>query len=75
MNNSNNNKKIGMALLRQTQILSQNNAITPDERTVIASCIQEGMATGTYNRLKEVLFEVLATTALPEVVEEMLLEI
>ena len=73
--NNRHNKKLGMELLQKTQILSQNNAITTNERIAIASSISEGMATGTFNGLKNVLFEILQTTTLPEVVEEMILAI
>ncbi len=73
--NSGNNKKIGMQLLRQTQVLSQNNAISTEERVVITSCIREGITTGNFDGLKDKLFEVWETTTLPEIVEEMLMEI
>ena len=73
--NNRQNKKLGMELLQKTQILSQNNAITTNERVAIASSISEGMTTGTFSRLKDILFEILPTTTLPEVVEEMILAI
>ena len=73
--NSRQNKKLGMELLQKTQILSQNNAITTKERIAIASSISEGMATGTFGGLKILLLEILATTDLPEIVEEMILSI
>ena len=72
MNNSKNKKKLGVELLQQTQILSQNNAITVAERNAIASAIKDGMASGTFEVLEKVLMGVLETTTLPEVVEEML---
>lgn len=75
MNNRQNKKLLGMELLRKTQILSQSNAITTKERLAIASSISEGMATGTFSRLKDILFEILPTTELPEIVEEMILSI
>lgn len=75
MDNGKNPKKVGMVLLKQTQILSQNGAITTEERTTIASCIKEGMVTGTFERLKDMLFEILETTKLPEIVEEMIMNI
>ena len=73
--NNGNNKKLGMYFLQQTQVLSQNNAISMEERLLISSCIQEGMRTGNFERLTAALFEILETTTLPEVVEGMLLEI
>lgn len=75
MNNSNNPKMLGLKLLRQTQILSQNGDISTQERAAFSSYIKEGMATGNFDKLKCKLFELLETTKLPHIVEEMIINI
>lgn len=76
MNNGiKNNKKIGVKLLSLTQVLYQNNAITTEQKDSIASFIQEGMKIGTFDKLKILLFDILETTPLPMVVEDMIMEI
>lgn len=76
MNNGlNNPKKVGLWLLQQTQILSQNNAISTGDRIAIASYIKEGMATRNFEKLQDKLIEVLDRTTLPEIVEEMIISI
>lgn len=72
MNNGNNPKKVGIEMLKRTQILYQNNAISEQEKNVIVSYIQEGMTTGTFYKLNQRLFEVLEKTSLPQVVEDMI---
>ena len=75
MNNGKNPRKVGLSLLQQTQILSQNAQISAEERNVIVSHIRVGMTTGNFGRLKHKLYEILETTTLPETVEAMILEI
>lgn len=75
MSNGKNPKKLGLTLLQKTQVLSQNNAISTQERASIAFYIREGMATGNFENLKCTLFEILETTKLPEIVEEMIISI
>ena len=73
MNNGINNPKlVGVELLKKTQILFQNKAITTNDKDAITSCIREGMVKGTYYKLNNVLFDVLERTTLPNVVEDMI---
>ena len=72
MNNGNNPKKVGIKLLQQVQILYQNHAISTEDKDIMASCIKEGMIEGTFYKLNRKLFEVLETTTLPQVVENMI---
>lgn len=71
--NNGNSKTIGLHLLEKTQILSQNNAITTEERIQITKCIQEGMKSGTFESLESFLWSILSKTSLPNVVECMLI--
>lgn len=73
--NNGNNKKTGLLLLQKTQVLSQNNAITAEERIQITNCIQEGMKVGTFKKLESLLWDVMTTTSLPNVVESMIVMI
>ena len=73
MMNNGSKKKVGLKLLQQTQVLSQNAGITTEDRKVIADHIKAGMTTGTFEMLKNKLFNVLENTSLPEIVEEMIM--
>ena len=75
MMNNGSKKKVGLKLLQQTQVLSQNAGITTEERNAIVAHIRAGMATGNFEKLKNKLFDILEKTTLPEVVEEMILNI
>lgn len=72
MNNGNNPKKVGIRLLQHVQILYQNHAISAEDKNAMATCIQEGMTEGTFYKLNAMLLDVLDTTTLPQVVEDMI---
>ena len=72
MNNGNNPKKVGMEMLKKVQILYQNRAISTKDKDDMASYIKEGMSEGTFYKLNKKLFEVLETTSLPQIVEDMI---
>lgn len=72
MNNDNNPKIVGMRLLQYVQVLYQNRAISTEDKNIMASYIQEGMSKGSFYNLNKKLFDILDTTTLPQIVEDMI---
>lgn len=70
--NTQNPKIVGVELLKNLQILYQNNAISTMDKDNTASYIKEGMRDGTFYKLNNKLFDILETTSLPHVVEDMI---